>query len=74
MIDHHTCSSLLMLPSLFVISVSSSLTIASTMGTIMEVVAVLEIHMLRNMVGSINPSMSSLGLVPMVIRALRAIL
>ena len=63
-----------MLPSLFVISVSSSLTIASTMGTIMEVVAVLEIHMLRNMVGSINPSMSSLGLVPMVIRALRAIL
>ena len=72
--DHHTCSSLLMLPSLFTISVSSSLTIASTMGTIMEVVAVLEIHMLRNMVGSISPSMSSLGLVPIVIRALRAIL
>ena len=63
-----------MLPSLFVISVSNSLTIASTMGTIMEVVAVLEIHMLRNMVGSISPSMSSLGLVPIVIRALRAIL
>ena len=44
------------------------------MGTIMLVVAVFDIHMDRNMVGSIRPSMSSLGLVPMVMRALSAIL
>ena len=47
---------------------------ALPMGTIMLVVAVFDIHMERNMVGSIRPSMSSLGLVPMVIRALSAIL
>jgi hypothetical protein len=34
------------------------------MGTIMAVVAVLEIHMERNMVGSMKPSISSRGLVP----------
>ena len=39
----------------------------------MEVVAVLEIHMERNMVGSISPSISSRGLVPMVTRAFSAI-
>ena len=44
------------------------------MGTIMLVVAVFDIHMDRNMVGSIRPSMRSLGLVPMVMRALSAIL
>ena len=55
-------------------SVSSSMTMASTMGTIMEVVAVLEIHMERNVVGSMRPSISSRGLVPMVVRALSAIL
>ena len=37
---------------------------ASTIGTIMAVVAVLEIHMDRNMVGSMKPSISSRGLVP----------
>ena len=47
---------------------------ALPMGTIMLVVAVFDIHMERNMVGSIRPSMSSLGLVPMVMRALSAIL
>ena len=40
----------------------------------MEVVAVFEIHIDKNIVGSIKPNMSSLGLVPMVMRALRAIL
>ena len=50
------------------------MTMASTMGTIMEVVAVLEIHMERNMVGSMRPSISSRGLVPIVVRALSAIL
>ena len=40
----------------------------------MEVVAVFEIHIERNMVGSMRPSISSLGLVPIVVRALRAIL
>jgi hypothetical protein len=37
--------------------------------TIMAVVAVLEIHMERNMVGSMNPSISSRGLVPEKIKA-----
>ncbi len=55
-------------------SVSNSMTMASTMGTIMDVVAVFEIHMERNMVGSMRPSISSRGLVPMVVRALSAIL
>ena len=40
----------------------------------MAVVAVFEIHIDKNIVGSIKPNMSSLGLVPMVMRALRAIL
>ena len=40
----------------------------------MEVVAVLEIHMERNMVGNIRLNISSLGLVPIVIRAFKAIL
>jgi hypothetical protein len=34
-------------------------------GTIMAVVAVFEIHIERNMVGSMNPSISSRGLVPL---------
>ena len=34
------------------------------MGTIMAVVTVLEIHMERNMVGSMKPSINSRGLVP----------
>jgi hypothetical protein len=34
------------------------------MGTIMAVVAVLEIHMERNIVGNINPNISRRGLVP----------
>ena len=34
------------------------------MGTIMAVVAVLEIHMERNMVGSMKPSINNRGLVP----------
>ena len=55
-------------------SVSNSITMASTMGTIMEVVAVFEIHMERNMVGSMRPSISSRGLVPIVVSALSAIL
>ena len=38
------------------------------------VVAVFDIHIDRNMVGSINPNINILGLVPMVMRALRAIL
>ena len=40
----------------------------------MLVVAVFDIHIDRNMVGNIRPNISSLGLVPMLIRALRAIL
>ena len=47
---------------------------ASTIGMSIAVVAVFDIHMERNIVGSIRPSMSNLGLVPMVMRALRAIL
>ena len=39
----------------------------------MEVVAVFEIHMERNMVGSMRPSISSRGLVPMVVSAASAI-
>jgi hypothetical protein len=35
-------------------------------GTIMAVVAVFEIHMERNIVGSMNPSISSRGLVPLI--------
>ena len=34
----------------------------------------MEIHMERNMVGNINPNISNLGLVPIVIRAFKAIL
>ena len=37
------------------------LTMASTIGTMMMVVAVLEIHMLRNIVVSMNPSRSRRG-------------
>jgi hypothetical protein len=36
-------------------SFSSSFRTASTMGTIMAVVAVFEIHIERNMVGNMNP-------------------
>ena len=46
------------------VSVLISASMALTMGTIMAVVAVLEIHIDRNMVGSMKPSISSRGLVP----------
>ena len=39
-------------------SLSSSLSTASTIGTIMAVVAVLEIHIDRNIVGIIKPSIN----------------
>ena len=55
-------------------SVSNSMTMASTMGTIMDVVAVFEIHMERNMEQAMNPSMISAGLVPTKLNIARAIL
>ena len=45
---------------------------ASTMGTIMAVVAVLDIHMDRNMVGIMKPNISRRGEVPIVKRAFKA--
>ena len=42
----------------FVASLSRTFKTASTMGTIMAVVAVLEIHIDRNIVGTMNPSIN----------------
>jgi len=47
---------------------------ASTMGSIMAVVAVLDIHMERNMVVNMKPSMSLAWLVPTIMMILRATL
>ena len=47
---------------------------ASTMGSIMAVVAVLEIHMERNMVVIMKPSISRAWLVPTVMMMRRATL
>ena len=47
---------------------------ASTMGSIMAVVAVLEIHMERNMVVNMKPSISRAWLVPTVMMMRRATL
>ena len=47
---------------------------ASTMGSIMAVVAVLEIHIERNIVVNMKPSMSRAWLVPTIMMMRRAIL
>ena len=47
---------------------------ASTMGSIMAVVAVLEIHIERNMVVNMKPSISLAWLVPTIMMILKAIL
>ena len=55
-------------------SLSNSLNTASTIGTIMAVVAVFEIHMDKNIVGSMKPNINLRGLVPIQSKTFKATL